>query len=371
MELYPTKICNDCFELLQNSISLLNKFEKTENLLCEYYNKKTISNNQEENDNHIINEMEQYLIIENENDELSFLDDVIEQGESESENVEEIVIKHDTVSDEADMQNCVDKKSTDTDCDYIEEIIISGEVEECISVDERDKVVEKYNCDICGKNFRNEENLKRHNFKIHSIEYENLLCQTCGFYTTSKTEFKNHTKNHKRKEFECSICNKKYFTQSHFHAHMRVHENKREFLCTICGRGFNYAVALEYHMRTHTGEKNYKCDYCGKGFSMKCTLNRHLRTHTGHRPYKCKYCDRALFSKGELNCHEYTHTGYRPYHCTHCNKGFTKKHNLKMHLLAHNGPVVCDLCKKTFLDVECIKLHLKISHNIVDKETNS
>ena len=50
--------------------------------------------------------------------------------------------------------------------------------------------------------------------------------------------------------------------------------------CTVCGKRFPSDSKLQTHFRTHTGDKPFECTHCGRKFSEKGNLKRHTeRVH--------------------------------------------------------------------------------------------
>ncbi|XP_016520927.1 oocyte zinc finger protein XlCOF6-like isoform X2 [Poecilia formosa] len=84
----------------------------------------------------------------------------------------------------------------------------------------------------------------------------------------------------KKKPFKCDICGKCYTQQYNLKNHYRTHTGERPFSCETCGKSFCVMRDLNRHKRIHTGERPFLCQICGKSFSRIDNLNEHKRIHT-------------------------------------------------------------------------------------------
>ncbi|KAK2720734.1 hypothetical protein QYM36_004574 [Artemia franciscana] len=81
----------------------------------------------------------------------------------------------------------------------------------------------------------------------------------------------------------------------------------KDYQCSICDKRFHFHSALQRHERIHTGKKPFKCDVCRKSISRADNWKKHQRLHTGEKPYKCGLCKREFSDKSNLNCHIKSH----------------------------------------------------------------
>ncbi|KAK4879835.1 hypothetical protein RN001_007981 [Aquatica leii] len=169
-----------------------------------------------------------------------------------------------------------------------------------------------FKCDICNKNFKTGNALKRH-ITSHDFYATN---ENCSQNVTSSTRVKKK-RNLPR---TCNICNKTFRFHSNLERHKLIHTGEKPYLCNVCGKGFAQLSYLKIHSFIHTGEKPYKCKMCEKSFAAPGTLMTHVRTHTGERPHVCKICGKDFPQSGYLSAHIRTHTGEKPVECSMCKR---------------------------------------------------
>lgn len=145
----------------------------------------------------------------------------------------------------------------------------------------------------------------------------------------------SHMNQHRELDALCEICGKHFPNQWNLRSHARLHlpiEQRRTFECYICKINFAYKKSLNQHMRSHSGLKvQFNCDICQSKFSRSDSLRRHSLIHSGKLPHSCQYCKKGfrtkfnlkvlkiieiinshvilLFLIQHLQVHERTHTG--------------------------------------------------------------
>ncbi|XP_078506284.1 uncharacterized protein LOC144764025 isoform X3 [Lissotriton helveticus] len=185
-----------------------------------------------------------------------------------------------------------------------------------------------FHCPICGKSFRERDNVLKHQ-RIHTSEELRKVFMTPRFSNSAQTHIVKETR------YRCNQCGKCFSKSSRLRVHQRIHTGERPYQCKECKKLFIKDSHLKVHLRIHTGERPYQCRVCGKGFSKSYNLKVHVRVHTGERPYKCLECGRSFSVNSSLLAHQRTHTGEKPFICLECGKGFRQKSSLIDHQKTH------------------------------------
>ena len=116
-----------------------------------------------------------------------------------------------------------------------------------------------------------------------------------------------------------------------------VQHRRKKYQCKVCDQYFVSPSKLKNHFRMHTGERPYQCKVCEKVFSQLSSLKRHSRIHTGDRPYTCKVCDKNFASSSTLKVHMLVHNEERTFQCEICGKRYRFENNLRGHMRVHSG----------------------------------
>lgn len=258
--------------------------------------------------------------------------------------------------------------------------------------------ISKYLCFRCGREFRQECNLKAH-LKVHEDNSEKSFECTftgCGKSFKINSSLRCHQKTHEKDSntCQCPECGKKFSQRSslrtHFQTHFRDPDN-RPFKCNHpgCNRSFYQGRSVKYHKsRAHgIGEPivkrelslSYVCDFCKKTFKLQSLLKRHILIHVEeeqqNRKHKCDKCEASFKRPEHLRLHlNSVHLKYKPYKCEHpgCEKSFAQIGDRNVHMKIHfdEKPHVCSTCQKAFRLAKGLRAHEK-THSSKKKENKN
>ena len=216
-------------------------------------------------------------------------------------------------------------------------------------------------CGICGEKFTYVSYLDNH----HALHWDqkNFSCSKCDkkFYTQEMRDSHAHTAHRNRSDgFECHICKNVYKSKQGLDGHIAyIHEKRKGMTCEYCGKNFRTHSSLKMHIASHTGQKNFVCHLCNHNFVYKKSLDRHIRVeHLGERQI-CPICGQSV--RKSLKNHMLIH-GEKRFECDICHKKFGHPHTFKEHMHQHTGvkPYECPTCHKRFLGSANFSKHKKI-----------
>lgn len=138
-----------------------------------------------------------------------------------------------------------------------------------------------------------------------------------------------------KEPYKCDTCSETFYIHSEYTQHTKTH-GKHRFQCLICNRWFAQRYLLNAHQKIHTGAKNYECSICRKRFTTQTNLDRHIRTvHRQERNHKCTTCQKTFSQLSSLKLHQSVHMAEREFACDLCNNKFKTEVHLKLHKKRH------------------------------------
>ncbi|XP_017769673.1 PREDICTED: zinc finger protein 271-like [Nicrophorus vespilloides] len=263
------------------------------------------------------------------------------------------------------------------------------------------KPKEKYECDICGREFLHQGRLEIHKSFHKNIKYQ-CGTENCAIEFETKSALEGHQQinNHSgttlieslanygqvelpqisenlpeileetktidspkpEVKYNCVPCAKTFSCKQNYEIHMNaVHENQKPYECDKCDKKFPYLNSLKCHMLQHTN-KSYPCDTCEKVFNHPSSLVYHKEAeHNNGRKFICNKCKKCFKHKQLLLRHQLVHTNERPHVCKHCEASFKTRANLLNHMPTHTGEkkYYCTQCGQSFAHKTSLTLHTR------------
>ncbi|KAF9412204.1 hypothetical protein HW555_009227 [Spodoptera exigua] len=204
-----------------------------------------------------------------------------------------------------------------------------------------------------------------------------LICLICMQEFETQQGLKSHLRYHERVQmFTCSLCSKKFKTNTRLIKHRNVH-NLKTFSCKLCELNFPSYRNYLLHKYTHMNDEIFKCLECNailkwdsfkrhvlthfeKPKREKCSLKKSVETDF---PFPCVECGKICKNRRAYNYHISKHTGVKKYQCLYCGAGFRSKKARVIHTVSHTGEskFICYVCGYKTNDFEDLFRH-KGSH---------
>ncbi|ODN05755.1 putative zinc finger protein [Orchesella cincta] len=200
-------------------------------------------------------------------------------------------------------------------------------------------------CNICGRPFNTQYDMKRHKWRHMSKEEQEEAVRN------GMKDFSKPWEDIKKKPlgFQCNLCGNQFRTIVQLKSHeLRKHfDNRERIMCNKCGQFFLPGPSMAYHELNCLKEdlkQVHECYICLKRCKNKITLGRHIKLHSAgdETPFICSVCGKGMKSKAALKKHSAVHSDERPFVCKGCSASF----KWKKHLVRHQK-VSCKSCDAT------------------------
>lgn len=141
-------------------------------------------------------------------------------------------------------------------------------------------------CEHCHAGFLNLKELRSHHSQKHSGNGQKS-CPTCNLYFANWSAMVAHRKAAHPTTFDCSECDRKFYSRSKLKIHLVSHQRKSEWLLCCqeeCSFRAQNRTKLLGHIRRNHGDKNFKCDQCELRFARLSFLHKHQRQRHKETP---------------------------------------------------------------------------------------
>ena len=199
--------------------------------------------------------------------------------------------------------------------------------------------LKNYECSVCGKKYIEYRKLKEH-YRKHTGE-KPYMCDECGQTFSGFSRLYSHKKNKHvglRQLYSCHKCPKVFKGYSGLKFHLKYYheaQSDKPYRCSKCEKTFQTPDILKRHETVHRETKDFKCDQCNAAFKRIQGLTEHKKRHTKDYTNFCSHCGKGFYTKQSMIAHERVHTGEKPYSCTICHYTCALNGNLKKHMRVH------------------------------------
>lgn len=217
---------------------------------------------------------------------------------------------------------------------------------------------------------KNEEKLRLKTEQKELYQNERIICESCGESVLRRRLKFHNEKYHSDTQYECDICGKVFKQRKGIAFHMKsVHLPKtdtgRTFPCKFCDKIFKSDSNRYVHVRRLHSTEPYKyvCQICNKRFAQNCGLKEHLTAHFDVKNFPCNLCDSVFKSGKQLWAHKNFVHSNKKFECNICYKTFKNIPALKMHKKTH-GPKAhsCPICGTSYAQKAPLRKHVATNH---------
>ena len=256
----------------------------------------------------------------------------------------------------------------------------------------------KFICDLCGKNFKNKQNMKFHIMNVHSPS-KGILCIDCGKTFKNETSLNEHVKrvhSGAANKWKCELCHVTFYIKYKEKHSKLVHKqcnnceklyvnrykhykrwHSKSDTCWYCDFTGNDNKSLQIHMTenhlntTRMKQKGWKkCEICNEAIKSKELLLDHQEKVHGHLKQTCEFCNEVFLTMKILAVHiankHCTKIPDKGYVCLYCNlvtKTRASKVGYHIMNIHFNQPLYqCDQCSKGFDEKNSLVSHIKYNH---------
>ncbi|XP_044736753.1 zinc finger protein 227-like [Chrysoperla carnea] len=190
-------------------------------------------------------------------------------------------------------------------------------VGKCIDIKAHYSDIKRFFCKICGKNYKHESSLWRHE-KLECQLEPQFQCSLCPYKSHQKSNLKNHLRRRHNYFINtmqiCYTCGKNYRHQRSLSRHQKYEcGTDRKFHCPYCDyKGKRKTTTMQRMWKIlptcllliSSCETFYMCNICGKCYRHRRSFSRHQKYECQKEPgFQCPLCPYKGHQKSNMEAH--------------------------------------------------------------------
>ncbi|VVC98042.1 unnamed protein product [Leptidea sinapis] len=253
------------------------------------------------------------------------------------------------------------------------------------NVHTRSKLI--YKCGGCGEMFHSNESKKIHLRKVHNVVSKSLKCAACEKLFQSQKSLRIHVQRDHlvERNFECSMCDMKFFEKQEMILHMVKHSGEKLFQCDVCKKSYGRKKTLREHIRSPDNTDSRESDNVSGSWNKTGAITINLRGDaqvrdiTKHRHnarqfiqlsnatpiryqasmgFVCCFCYEQFHDPADLKSHTMND------HDDKCKLKFMSGKSISTYIVKMDiTNLQCKLCAENLIDIDALTKHLITVHN--------
>ncbi|CAG9789750.1 unnamed protein product [Diatraea saccharalis] len=142
--------------------------------------------------------------------------------------------------------------------------------------------------------------------EVNKIKWGMYYCIECHFRTTDRGEYNIHRLEHAQVLLMCQLCGYMTSSEPQLLRHEKLHKDYKKYQCHLCDYRAKHQMSLNYHLKSHKAKNRFKCTKCGYRSNVEKEALRHVVLCKGldGKRHCCDKCDYKTKKPSDLKRHK-------------------------------------------------------------------